>query len=145
MAQDTFERTYFEVGTKLGLLAAIATFIIAWWWCAAEYGFLLGFGLGWLPSAILAVMVGFAARVLWPLILIPVGAVLIQVVKLYPREILYALAFSLTVAGICVGAYAVRRRWPTQSKQAFRAAQRFMIVLYALLLAFALATIIAGG
>jgi hypothetical protein len=90
-------------------------------------------------------MVGFAVRFLWPLVLIPVAVVLVHVVKSYPKEILYALAFSLSVAGICVGAYVVRRRWPTRSKQAFKAAQRFMIVFYALLLAFILATIIAGG
>lgn len=30
-----------------------------------EYGFLLGFGLGWLPSAMLAGIVALAVRWLW--------------------------------------------------------------------------------
>ena len=41
-------------------------FIGCWIYCIATYGFLLGVGLGWLPSAICAVIGGF----LWPLIAI---------------------------------------------------------------------------
>jgi hypothetical protein len=51
-------------------------FIGTWIWCVSEYGFLLGVGLGWLPSAITAV---FAALV-WPLIacVIVVGIVFLM-------------------------------------------------------------------
>lgn len=42
------------------------TFIGSWIYCIAEYGYLFGVGLGWLPSIIVAVIVG----ALWPLILI---------------------------------------------------------------------------
>jgi hypothetical protein len=42
------------------------TFVLAWIYCMATYGFLFGFGLGWLPAAILGVIVGF----LWPLVVL---------------------------------------------------------------------------
>lgn len=59
-----------EIGSCLGSLAAIATFLGAWGYCAVTYGFLLGFGLGWLPAAILAGMAGLAVRFLWPVLAI---------------------------------------------------------------------------
>ncbi|MGN6355945.1 MAG: hypothetical protein ACTHLU_00495 [Novosphingobium sp.] len=46
----------------LAYLSALATFGASWIYCMSEYGFLLGFGLGWLPSAILAGLVAFAVR-----------------------------------------------------------------------------------
>lgn len=56
------------IGGCLGSLAALATFLGAWGYCVAEYGFLFGFGLGWLPAAILAAIVGLGVRFLWPLL-----------------------------------------------------------------------------
>ncbi len=56
---------YLEIGGSLAILPAIATFFGGWWYCAATYGFLLGFGLGWLPSLILAAMVQLAVAFLW--------------------------------------------------------------------------------
>lgn len=56
------DKTYDALGQIVGSL----TFLAAWIWCGVEYGFLLGVGLGWLPSAIVAV----AVRHLWPLALI---------------------------------------------------------------------------
>jgi hypothetical protein len=41
-------------------------FVISWIGCIASYGFLLGVGLGWLPSLIVAGIAAF----LWPLLLI---------------------------------------------------------------------------
>ena len=46
----------------------ILTFLGTWTWCTFTYGFLLGFGLGWLPAALLAT----CAALLWPLILLVV-------------------------------------------------------------------------
>jgi hypothetical protein len=43
----------------------ILTFLGCWAYCAFHYGFLFGFGLGWLPSAIAAVMVGGVFRFAW--------------------------------------------------------------------------------
>lgn len=56
---------YLDMGIPIGSLAGLITFIGAWIYCMANYGFLFGFGLGWLPAIILAVMVGFATRYLW--------------------------------------------------------------------------------
>lgn len=53
-----------------GGIAWVLTFLGTWIWCAANYGFLLGFGLGWLPSAILATIVAVVAAILWPIIVL---------------------------------------------------------------------------
>lgn len=56
---------YLNAGRILGWIAGALTFIAAYIYCTATYGFLLGFGLGWLPSGILAAIVGFAVVLLW--------------------------------------------------------------------------------
>ena len=62
--------TYF-LGRKI---CTVILFIGAWIYCVATYGFLIGVGLGWLPSIIFAVIAGY----LWPLWLICiVGLVLL--------------------------------------------------------------------
>lgn len=45
------------------------TFIGCYIYCIAAYGFLLGVGLGWLPSGIVALLVGGFLYVAWPLVL----------------------------------------------------------------------------
>jgi hypothetical protein len=62
-------RTYLAIGNLLGAIAGLITFVGAWWYCAANYGFLLGFGLGWLPAAISAALVWAAVALLWGLAL----------------------------------------------------------------------------
>ena len=42
----------------------VITFLGCWIYCIATYGFLLGVGLGWLPSAIAATIIS----IFWPLI-----------------------------------------------------------------------------
>lgn len=54
-------------GVGFAVTAAVV-FVGAWIYCIAEYGFLLGVGLGWLPAAIVAVIAG----ALWPLLLLAV-------------------------------------------------------------------------
>ena len=54
-----------EIGYWVGvLITAIITFISCWIYAIVSYGFLLGVGLGWFPSLIVA----FIAGLLWPLI-----------------------------------------------------------------------------
>lgn len=65
MSDDRGLEIYLLIGSLLGGLAAIASFLGSWIYCCATYGFLFGFGLGWLPSAILAPIVFFAVRWLW--------------------------------------------------------------------------------
>lgn len=71
-------RLYWGISAWLAGLCAVITFIGAYWYCTAEYGFLLGFGFGWLPSGILALIVGGVVYLLWlPLIvLLLIGIVL---------------------------------------------------------------------
>ena len=40
----------------VGIVVAVIAFCGSWIYCIAEYGYLLGFGLGWLPSIILAAL-----------------------------------------------------------------------------------------
>ena len=56
-------------------ITAFIVFWASWIYCIATYGFLLGVGLGWLPSIIVAVIAG----ALWPLIalLIAIGVAVI--------------------------------------------------------------------
>lgn len=59
---------YLVVGHWLGIAAAVVGFFASWIFCASEYGYLLGFGLGWLPSSILAFLLYWATRFLWGLV-----------------------------------------------------------------------------
>ena len=42
----------------MGIIVGLATFVTAWAYCTIHYGFLFGFGLGWLPAGMLASIVG---------------------------------------------------------------------------------------
>lgn len=53
-------------------ITAFITFVVSWIYCISEYGYLLGVGLGWFPSIIVAVIAG----ALWPLIAIGIYFVL---------------------------------------------------------------------
>ena len=61
---------YFDIGRVLGFIAAVITFIGGYIYCIDTYGFLFGFGLGWLPSIILAFLVFLGVVWLWGPILI---------------------------------------------------------------------------
>jgi hypothetical protein len=60
-----FKVGYLGIGSVLGIGAAVLTFICAYIYCIATYGFLFGLGLGWLPSLILATLIGGATVYLW--------------------------------------------------------------------------------
>ena len=58
----------FNVGSGLlGIIVALATFVTAWAYCAIHYGFLFGFGLGWLPAGMLAAIAGAVSWLVSPL------------------------------------------------------------------------------
>lgn len=63
----TRDRALEDIGDGLAVLAAIGAFLAAWAYCAVQYGFLLGFGFGWLPATILAGIIAALTRWLWPL------------------------------------------------------------------------------
>jgi hypothetical protein len=65
------EKGYFEQGSGFGFVVAFIAFASSWIYCIAHYGFLLGVGLGWLPSIIVAVLACLLAVLLWgPLLLL---------------------------------------------------------------------------
>ena len=69
---------YLGIGYILGSISAVLTFIGAYIYCVATYGFLLGLGLGWLPSGILAMIVFWAMAFLWgPALLLIALAILV--------------------------------------------------------------------
>lgn len=70
MKDDEFYRL---AGNSAGGLGAICAFFGGWIYCAQTYGFLFGFGLGWLPSAILAAIVFGVLRFLWPVAILVIG------------------------------------------------------------------------
>jgi hypothetical protein len=60
-----------DSGPDAGLLfTAAIVFIGAWIYCIATYGFLLGVGLGWLPSLIVAVIAGLLWRIIFWLLVV---------------------------------------------------------------------------
>lgn len=67
------------------LFTGTIVFIGSWIYCIATYGYLLGVGLGWLPSIIVAVIAGF----LWPfvvlgiLVLVVLGVLVLAYFKFY--------------------------------------------------------------
>ena len=63
---------YKQIGNWFAIPIAIVIFIGAWGYCAATYGFLFGFGLGWLPAIILANIMRALAVFLWPLIVMTI-------------------------------------------------------------------------
>ena len=54
----------------LGVICTVLAFFGSWIYCVSEYGYLLGFGLGWLPSAILAAIIYGVIRYLWWLVIL---------------------------------------------------------------------------
>jgi hypothetical protein len=73
--QESFGSKVYSVGAAI---TGFCTFIGCWIYCIATYGFLLGVGLGWLPSAIVA----FFAALLWPLIAFALVALVVFVLKI---------------------------------------------------------------
>lgn len=70
-----------ETYKVVSVIHGLIIFVAAWLYCIANYGFLLGVGLGWLPAFITAVILCW----LWPLFWIAVvgtvaigGAVLLK-------------------------------------------------------------------
>lgn len=61
------------------VITGLIVFIGTWIWCISEYGFLLGVGLGWLPSGIVAIISAF----LWPFIAFAIAAVVVFFILIF--------------------------------------------------------------
>ncbi|MFG1260321.1 hypothetical protein V5F79_23615 [Xanthobacter flavus] len=64
---------YKAVSEPLATLCFFVTFLSAWAYCTLTYGFLFGFGFGWVPAVILA---AFVAAIMW-LLWLPLAILLI--------------------------------------------------------------------
>src|SRR5262249_57431643 len=63
----TWDGVFNVGGGLLGIIVALATFVTAWAYCTIHYGFLFGFGLGWLPAGMLAAIAGAVSWLVSPL------------------------------------------------------------------------------
>ena len=79
---------YFDIGAALGLLVGTAAFVVSYVYCISNYGPLVGVGLGWLPSFLLAWIVGIATCRLWGPLLV---AVMISSVAILGADIAHWL------------------------------------------------------
>jgi hypothetical protein len=77
-------RAYTDLGWVCAALTGPATFVAVWIYCAATYGFLIGFFLGWIPAVILALLVAVAMIYLWPLAAIALLYLIYRVFGVYP-------------------------------------------------------------
>lgn len=67
------DNEWYSIGFNI---TAFITFVGSWIYCMAEYGFLFGVGLGWLPSIFVAALAG----VLWPLIALGIVGIVLLIV-----------------------------------------------------------------
>lgn len=64
---------YIEIGRYFFWPTLVLTFIGCWLSAMGSFGFLLGFGLGWIPSLIIAYIFAVLANFLWPIIVLILG------------------------------------------------------------------------
>ena len=63
-----------EDSYKLGAVVTfVLIFLASWAYCTIQYGFLFGFGVGWLPSGILA----FILCWFWPLYVLVIAGLVV--------------------------------------------------------------------
>ena len=91
-------RTYTDLGWICAALTGPATFLAVWIYCAITYGFLLGFGLGWIPALILALLVAMATIFLWPLAAVVLLYVIYRDFVIHPESLTYIALFVGIIA-----------------------------------------------
>jgi hypothetical protein len=87
-------------GALLGIIAALVTFVAAWAYCTIHYGFLFGFGLGWLPAGMLAAIVGAVSWFVSPLAAALLLGSLLLIALWQDPELLVWLLFSFFAAWV---------------------------------------------
>ena len=89
---------YVAIGYVLGAVAGVITLVGAYIYCVATYGFLFGLGLGWLPSIILAGMIGWAVVFLWgPAIVIGLLFGLALLATVVSAKLAYGVIFGAAI------------------------------------------------
>jgi hypothetical protein len=121
----------------LGIIVALATFVMAWAYCTIHYGFLFGFGLGWLPAGMLAAIIGVVSWLLSPLAVgLLLGSLLLIALWQEP-ELLVWLPLALFAAWVMWrrredAGWLGRRLERRQRLKSRRKGDRFLITLGAL-------------
>lgn len=114
------DELYLALGSMFGILLGLASFVGSWWYCVYTYGYLLGFGLGWLPSAILATIVFLALRYLWALFVTVIIYLFFpsimeflgsESVKGFLSETLFVLIGLALIALVPIGVDLLRGTW----------------------------------
>jgi hypothetical protein len=106
-------RTYTDLGWICAALTGPATFLAVWIYCAITYGFLLGFGLGWIPALILALLVAVATIFLWPLAALVLLYVIYRAFVIHPESLTYiALLFGVIAIATVWWWHVVRHNKP---------------------------------
>ena len=59
------DNTYLKIGVASGFIVGGLTFFGCWLYAIQSWGWFLGIAFGWLPSAIIAVIVGVLSIFLW--------------------------------------------------------------------------------
>ena len=90
--------TYTDLGWIFAALTGPATLLAVWIYCAVTYGFFLGFGLGWIPALILALLVVVATIFLWPLAAVAFLYVIYRVFGVHPELLIYIAALVGIIA-----------------------------------------------
>ncbi len=89
---------YVAIGYVLGAVAGVITFVGAYIYCIATYGFLFGLGLGWLPSIILAGIIGWAVVFLWgPAIVVGLLFGLALLAMVVSAKLAYGMIFGAAI------------------------------------------------
>jgi hypothetical protein len=91
-------RTYTDLGWICAALTGPATFLAVWIYCAVTYGFLLGFGLAWIPALILALLVAAATIFLWPVVAVVLLYVIYRAFVIHPESLTYIALFVGIIA-----------------------------------------------
>ena len=97
------KRAYTDLGWLCAAVTGPATLLAVWIYCTVTYGFLLGFGLGWIPAIILALLVAVATIYLWPLAAVGLLYVVYRVFDIHPELLTYIAAL--------IGIFAVATVW----------------------------------
>jgi hypothetical protein len=90
--------TYTDLGWIFAVLTGPATLLAVWIYGAVTYGFLLGFGLGWIPALILALLAAVATIYLWPLVALVLLYVIYRVFDIHLELVTYIAVFVGIVA-----------------------------------------------
>ena len=69
---------YWKIGSVLGVLVGGLTFLGCWLYAIQSWGWFLGIAFGWIPAAIIAVIVGLLTVGLWGFALAGIALLLLS-------------------------------------------------------------------